>query len=166
MKRNRGEQIRSAADRDDQAISNQQRAIPVKIEPLRQFIVKMNRILGLEMGALGVRLITDRQMTRLNHTYRNKKKTTDVLSFPAHRRSRPRRAWRAPRKRSSGYVGDIAISPGVARRNARVFGRTLDGELRVLILHGALHLLGYDHEVDNGEMERVEMKLRRRLGIP
>ncbi|HEV2297921.1 MAG TPA: rRNA maturation RNase YbeY [Candidatus Acidoferrales bacterium] len=63
------------------------------------------------------------------------------------------------------YLGDIAIAPAVARRNARRSRRSLDDELRVLILHGVLHLLGYDHETDHGEMERLELRLRRRLEI-
>ncbi len=62
-------------------------------------------------------------------------------------------------------LGDIAISPATARRSARKFGRTLPGELQILILHGVLHLLGYDHETDNGQMTRVENRLRRRLGL-
>jgi probable rRNA maturation factor len=62
-------------------------------------------------------------------------------------------------------LGDIAIAPMVARRNAKRFGRTLPGELRILILHGVLHLMGYDHETDNGQMERRERILRRRLGL-
>jgi probable rRNA maturation factor len=63
------------------------------------------------------------------------------------------------------YLGDIAISPATARRYARQNGRRLSSELRVLILHGILHLLGYDHETDRGEMDRVERKLRERFGL-
>jgi rRNA maturation RNase YbeY len=63
------------------------------------------------------------------------------------------------------YLGDIAISPAAARRNARSLGRTLPGELQVLILHGVLHLLGYDHQTDRGQMTRIERNLRRRLGL-
>ena len=63
------------------------------------------------------------------------------------------------------YLGDIAICPAVARRNARRLGRTLDGEMRILILHGILHLMGYDHERDTGQMERRERRLRRALGL-
>jgi probable rRNA maturation factor len=63
------------------------------------------------------------------------------------------------------YLGDIAICPAVAQRNARSSNRALGAELRILILHGILHLLGYDHETDTGQMERRERKLRRRLGL-
>jgi rRNA maturation RNase YbeY len=69
------------------------------------------------------------------------------------------------RIRVGAYLGDIAIAPATARRYARKNGRTFSGELRVLILHGVLHLLGYDHETDRGEMERIERKLRKRLGL-
>ena len=67
--------------------------------------------------------------------------------------------------RASVYLGDIAISPATARRYAKKNARTLSSELQVLILHGVLHLLGYDHETDRGEMDRVERKLRKRLGL-
>ncbi len=63
------------------------------------------------------------------------------------------------------YVGDIAISPETARRNARRFSRTLPAEMRILILHGMIHLAGFDHETDHGEMDRLERRLRRRLGV-
>ena len=104
-------------------------------------------------------------MKRLNATYRKKRKTTDVLSFPTEERSRPaRRSSRAKALRGA-FLGDIAISPTVARRNAKRFGRTLEQEICILILHGFLHLLGYDHETDDGEMKRVELNLRRKLGL-
>jgi rRNA maturation RNase YbeY len=63
------------------------------------------------------------------------------------------------------FLGDIAISPATARRNARKYKRTLPNELQILILHGVLHLLGYDHETDRGQMARIESRLRQRLGI-
>lgn len=68
-------------------------------------------------------------------------------------------------KRDESYLGDIAIAPETARRYAKKNGRTLENELRVLILHGVLHLLGYDHETDRGEMDRFEQKLRRTFGL-
>ena len=69
------------------------------------------------------------------------------------------------RIRAGAYLGDIAIAPATARRYAKKHGRTFSSELRVLILHGVLHLMGYDHETDRGEMERIEGKLRKRLGL-
>jgi probable rRNA maturation factor len=71
----------------------------------------------------------------------------------------------ADKLKAGEYLGDIAISPATARRYARQNGRKLSSELRVLILHGVLHLLGYDHETDRGEMDRVERKLRKRFGL-
>jgi len=165
MKLKRREPNVASADREAAAIENQQRDVRVSLPPLQKFLARMNRELKLARGTMAVRLIADAQMARLNRTYRGKPKSTDVLSFPAEARQNPARRWSAAGKRRSAYLGDVAISPVVARRNAKRFGRTLPEELQILILHGALHLLGYDHEVDDGEMERIEMKFRRRLGI-
>jgi probable rRNA maturation factor len=90
----------------------------------------------------------------------------DVLSFPAvQKRKRRTKKHRAGVPREGRYLGDIAIAPAVARRNARKYGRGLQTELRILMLHGLLHLQGYDHETDQGQMKRLEMKLRRRLEL-
>ena len=125
-------------------------------------------VLPCEAG-VAVCLVTDGEIARLNRTYRGKAGPTDVLSFPADG-SRELQAAAAdagsPDGSGSGFhLGDIAISPAAARRNARSLGRNVQEELRVLILHGVLHLAGYDHETDQGQMERYEQRLRRRLGI-
>jgi probable rRNA maturation factor len=114
---------------------------------------------------VAIRLINDRQMARLNETYRHKKGTTDVLSFPSEERRRPRSLRQALKKVRDAQLGDIAISPVVAKRNVKRYRRKLTEEIQILILHGILHLLGYDHETDHGQMEQVELRLRRRLGI-
>jgi probable rRNA maturation factor len=89
-----------------------------------------------------------------------------VLSFPVVEESTKPGSLKQQVKEARGiFLGDIAIAPKVARRNAKAMGRGLVEELKVLILHGVLHLLGYDHETDRGEMERIEMRLRRKLGI-
>ena len=147
-------------------IENRQRVVGVRLGPLEEFLKKVRREIGLGPESVAVRLIGDGEMARLNQTYRKKKGPTDVLSFPVEADSgKPRtlrqQVWRARGK----FLGDIAIAPAVARRNAKALGRTLSEELKVLILHGVLHLLGYDHETDRGEMERIEMRLRRKLGI-
>ena len=81
-------------------------------------------------------------------------------------RRRPVRLRRGSRTvRADEYLGDIAISPATAQRYAKKNGRKLSSELQVLILHGVLHLLGYDHETDRGKMDRIERKLRKRLGL-
>jgi probable rRNA maturation factor len=147
------------------AIENRQKSVRVKMRGLQRFLAKVIQDLGLEKESVAVCLLNDTEMARLNGQYRNKRRTTDVLSFPAEERRRPSSLRSSVRKLRGSFLGDIAISPVVARRNARTFGRRLEDELRILTLHGVLHLLGYDHETDRGEMSRVETRLRRRLGI-
>ena len=108
-------------------------------------------------GDVGVALVSDARVRALNQRYRRKDEATDVLSFPAD----------AAAPRTTGELGDIVIATGVARRQARAAGHSLQSELRVLALHGLLHLLGYDHHDpdDNGRMARLENRLRRRGGL-
>jgi len=101
-------------------------------------------------GTVTVALVSDRTVRTLNRDYRRKDTATDVLSFPAEE----------PRE-----LGDVVIAAGVARRQARRAGHPLQTEIRVLALHGLLHLLGYDHETDDGRMARIEARLRRRGGL-
>ena len=101
-------------------------------------------------GAMTVALISDARVRTLNRRFRKKDKPTDVLSFPSEER---------------GYLGDVVIASGVAARQARAAGHSLGTELRVLALHGLLHLLGYDHERDDGRMARLERRLRTRGGL-
>src|SRR5688572_22986896 len=126
-------------------------------------------------GRVSIALVTDRRIQALNRTYRQKDYPTDVLSFPAN--APPRRTRRTQRSRpvfssvspvGSGvesFLGEIVIARGVARRQAREAGHSELTELRVLALHGLLHLLGYDHERDTGQMSRVEERLRRKGGL-
>jgi len=147
------------------SIGNRQRRIRLPIAAMERFLLRLNRELGLQQGTAFVRFVTDAEMKRLNQKFRNKKKTTDVLSFPSEARTRPRGLRARARKLRGVYLGDIAISPTVARQNAKQFGRTTAEEIWVLMLHGVLHLLGYDHESDGGEMEELELRLRRRMGL-
>jgi probable rRNA maturation factor len=147
-------------------IENHQRGVRVETGPLEEFLKNVNGEIGLGPGSVAVRLIGDEEMARLNETYRKKKGPTDVLSFPVEEDAAKARTLRQQVRRARGkFLGDIAIAPKVARRNAKALGRGLPEELKVLILHGVLHLLGYDHETDRGEMERIEGRLRRKLGI-
>ena len=147
-------------------IENRQRVVQVRVGPLEEFLKKVRVEIGLGPESVAVRLISDPEMTRLNETYRKKKGPTDVLSFPeAEDTAKPGTLRQQVRRARGRFLGDIAIAPAVARRNAKALGRTLSEELKVLILHGVLHLLGYDHETDRGEMERIEMRLRRKLRI-
>lgn len=125
---------------------------------------------GRARGVVSIALVTDAAMRRLNRTYRGVDRVTDVLSFPAEGPTRERRpVGRTPEPRKSlgpNYLGDIAIAIGVAGRQARAEGHPVPTEVRVLALHGLLHLLGYDHEADRGLMARVEERLRRRACLP
>ncbi|HKW61885.1 MAG TPA: rRNA maturation RNase YbeY [Candidatus Acidoferrum sp.] len=176
-------------------ILNQQHEVRVARGPLESFLRRVKRELGLSQSDVTICLISDKAMARLNQDFRKKKGPTDVLSFPhdnsfsARRRHRgkqrskgrkrigmrhdsekfspliyPERSRRVTRP-SPLYLGDIAISPATAKRYAKDNGRHLAGELRVLILHGVLHLLGYDHETDRGEMDAIEQRLRKRFGL-
>lgn len=147
------------------SMENCQRKVRLRMAPLEGFLCRLNRELGLAPGSAFVRFVTDAEMARLNGTFRNKAKTTDVLSFPSEERRRPARLQQRVKSLRGVSLGDIAISPAVARRNANSSGRTFEEEICVLMLHGILHLLGYDHETDRGEMERVETRLRRRLRL-
>ena len=117
-------------------------------------------------GVVAVALVSDAKVRALNRRYRRRDASTDVLSFPvtsAGRKDEDRRL--PPPRRSATFLGDIAIARGVARRQAREAGHDEQTELRVLALHGLLHLLGYDHARDQGTMRRVERRLRRKGGL-
>jgi probable rRNA maturation factor len=166
MKRKRREARSRVSEDGFPVIENHQRVVPVGVSELERFLQKVKREIGLGKDCVAIRLIGDVEMTRLNETYRRKKGPTDVLSFPVAADSvKPGTFRQQVRKARGEFLGDIAISPALARRNAKALGRRLPEELKVLILHGVLHLLGYDHETDRGEMERIEMRLRRKLGI-
>lgn len=149
-------------------ILNQQNEVRVERRPLESFLRRVKRELGLTQSDVTVCLVSDKAMARLNQNFRKKKGPTDVLSFPTivwRKPVRPHRRLHGKNLATSEYLGDIAISPATARRYAKNNGRHLAGELRVLILHGLLHLLGYDHETDRGEMNKMEQTLRKRFGL-
>jgi probable rRNA maturation factor len=119
------------------------------------------------VGAVTIALVDDTEMRRLNREFAGQENATDVLSFPSSAPGQGRRVPGAsPGKAAQPrHLGDIVIATGVARRQARVVGHAYAQELRVLALHGLLHLLGYDHETDEGRMARLEARLRRRGGL-
>lgn len=148
---------------------NRQSAVAVRTAPLGDFLSRAcDMVLPNEAG-VAVCLVTDAEIARLNRIYRGKSGPTDVLSFPANGRRGAKASADPGASNGAGrggfHLGDIAISPAAARRNARAGRRAVQRELRILILHGVLHLAGYDHETDQGQMERYELRLRRRLGI-
>jgi probable rRNA maturation factor len=156
-------------------ILNRQRHVRVSLQKLENFLARARGALRLPEESFTVCLVSDAEIARWNGAYRGKKSPTDVLSFPANGKRPTARSTRS-RKRRQGfsspfsvphdsYMGDIAIAPAMARRNAKQFGRTFEDEMRILMLHGMLHLMGYDHETDAGQMDRRERRLRRALGL-
>jgi probable rRNA maturation factor len=116
------------------------------------FVVKASYAAGLR-GAVSVLITGDSGIRKLNARFRGKNLATDVLSFPAV-------------ASANGFAGDIAISLEIAAHNARMLGHPVADEIRILILHGILHLAGYDHESDRGEMAEKEILLRQRFALP
>jgi probable rRNA maturation factor len=159
-------------------IVNRQRSIHLTRRPSESFLRKICRELKVATSEVTICFVSDLEIARMNRRFRRKTGPTDVLSFPAFAQGASkvvsdiaRRRKRRPLhtavtgSRESNYLGDIAISPQTAKRNAKKYGRTLADELKILILHGMLHLLGYDHETDRGEMDRLEGKLRQRFHL-
>jgi probable rRNA maturation factor len=123
----------------------------VSEQALSRFASRARRALGLQ-GSVAVLLTSDDEMRELNRRFRGKSKPTDVLSFPP--------------AEPNGSAGDIAISLDIAAENADRLGHPVATEIKILMLHGMLHLAGYDHETDNGAMARKEHKLRAELKLP
>jgi len=121
----------------------------VSARALGQFAARAQRAAGVR-GEVDVLVTSSAELRRLNRRFRGKNAATDVLSFPS----------------ADGTAGDIAIAAKVGVRNALRLGHSAAHELKILILHGLLHLAGYDHETDGGKMARKEARLRRALGLP
>lgn len=170
-------------------IVNQQQKIRIDLGATREYVRQLRRHLRLGRRDFNVCFVGDSAIAALNAAHRGKARPTDVLSFPwavetgDQRRPSPhgalrnsdrakntrRKASERPRtaagREFSNFLGDIVISVETARRNARMEGHSVAREFRWLILHGALHLLGYDHERDGGIMTELEQQLRAQMGI-
>ena len=131
----------------------QKRVVGLTELALDRFVARARRAAGLR-AAVNVLVTSNAELRELNRRFRGKDQATDVLSFPALPGLKPR------------YAGDIAISAEIAAHNARTLGHTAAEEIKILALHGILHLRGYDHERDRGKMARREEKLRRDLRLP
>ncbi len=142
-------------------VRNWQRSHPVDVRGLKEFLREVADAVSLPAVGLTVALVGDTKIRKMNHDFRGFDKPTDVLSF----RSGPQGRAGEATADETGYLGDIVISVETAFGQAKRRGSLLSRELRVLTLHGLLHLLGYDHESDDGEMRRVEYRLRRRFQI-
>ena len=143
-------------------VLNRQARIAVDLGGVRVFVRRLQSVLRLAGRDFNVCFVDDREIERLNATYRCIRRPTDVLSFPW---SKGRPGAVAGGGELRGFLGEVVISAQTARRNARREGHSTANELRWLVLHGVLHLLGYDHETDQGEMTALELALRDRLGI-
>jgi probable rRNA maturation factor len=131
-------------------VVNRQRSKKVDSEKWTRFAVQALDAIGKHGSSVTIAFVSDNTIRRLNKQFRNLDKPTDVLSFPAE---------------EATNLGDIAISLETAATQAKENGLTFEAEIAQLILHGLLHLSGYDHENDNGEMNRLELRLRKKLGI-
>ncbi len=129
-------------------VVNRQRRLKVDTEAWATFGLKALKAIGNNESSATIAFVSDSKIRQLNRQFRGIDKPTDVLSFP-----------------SEDTLGDIAVSVETAAAQAKENGLSFDDEIAQLILHGLLHLSGYDHETDNGEMNRLELRLRRKLGI-
>lgn len=131
-------------------VVNRQRGVRIDIDAWADFAAKALDAIGKSGSSATIAFVSDKSIRKLNQQFRSVDKATDVLSFPADER---------------GNLGDIAVSAETAAVQAKENGLSFDNEIAQLILHGLLHLSGYDHETDNGEMNRFELRLRRKLKI-
>jgi probable rRNA maturation factor len=138
-------------------VVNRQRKVPLDCEVWRAFAETVLKVAPADGAWVTVAFVSDRVMRELNNRWRGKRGTTDVLSFPAGQDEFE--------KVEGVTLGDVVISVEQAARQAAEHGLSFENEVEQLILHGVLHLCGYDHERDDGEMNRLELRLRRRLGI-
>ncbi|MDQ3636112.1 MAG: rRNA maturation RNase YbeY [Acidobacteriota bacterium] len=138
-------------------IINQQRKIKINPQEFKAFIQKsLDKIPETEGKILTIAFVSDKKIKDLNNQFRNKNSVTDVLSF----------IYESDEfEADENYLGDVVISVEQAKKQALENDLTLDLEIKQLILHGILHLCGYDHETDKGEMNKLELELRAKLGI-
>lgn len=125
----------------------------MRLGELRPWLEPLLADLAPGRGSFTARFVSDREMRRLNREYRHRDRPTDVLSFPGDGFSGDG---------GEDHLGDVVVAIPTARRQAAAAGHPLSRELRILLLHGVLHCLGYDHETDDGTMEQLERRLRRR----
>jgi rRNA maturation RNase YbeY len=138
-------------------VVNRQRKVRIDCERWQAFTAKALRVLPTSATGVTVGFVSDRAMLELNRMWRHKRGTTDVLSFPVEQDDFE--------KGEGVSLGDVVISIEQASRQAKENKLALDDEIAQLILHGLLHLCGYDHDTDEGEMNVLEIRLRRKLGI-
>ncbi len=131
-------------------VVNRQRRLQLDTEAWSTFATRALSVIGKNESSATIAFVSDKHIRELNRQFRGIDKATDVLSFPAEEESN---------------LGDVAVSVETAVVQAKENGLSFENEIAQLILHGLLHLSGYDHETDNGEMNRLELRLRRKLKI-
>ena len=141
-------------------VANRQRLARIDARRVAILAERTLAVLGRPGATLTVAFVRDRVMRELNRKYRGQDRTTDVLSFPA---DDGRSDDGGGGDDVSEYLGDVAVSTDTANTQAIEAGHTFEREVDELVMHGVLHLCGYDHEIDRGEMNRLELKLRRKL---
>jgi probable rRNA maturation factor len=147
-------------------VVNLQRKIKLDPKPFKEFSNNLVASLAeAEGGDFSVAFVSDRRMKELNRFFRGKEWTTDVLSFPHEADEFETGQPLMPDGAALTFFGDIVISVEQAQKQAVENGLTLENEIKQLILHGLLHLCGYDHETDDGQMNKRELVLRRKLRI-
>jgi probable rRNA maturation factor len=138
-------------------IINRQRRRKINAKQWREFAEHALKAIKAGAGHATIVFVSDPAIKKLNHQFRDKNYVTDVLSFPSHAEKFE--------TENRGSLGEVIISTERAAAQAKENGLTFANEIEQLILHGLLHLSGYDHETDNGEMNRFELKLRKELEI-
>ena len=138
-------------------IVNRQRGRTINAKQWREFTGKALRAIGRDNVSATIVFVSDDAIRKLNRRFRGKSRATDVLSFPA--------GSEAFEEEDGSHLGDVVISVERAAAQAKANKLSFSSEVEQLILHGLLHLCGYDHETDNGQMNQREVKLRKRLGI-
>lgn len=147
-------------------LQNPNRYPEVGARRLRPWLTPVIAALAPGARSFVARFVSDREMRQLNRHYRNKDSTTDVLSFEGdYQPSAPGSPQSAPAEPAPrlDHLGDVVIAVPTARRQALEAGHGIEREIQELLLHGVLHCLGHDHETDDGTMERLERRLRRRF---
>jgi probable rRNA maturation factor len=133
-------------------VVNRQRRLQIDTRAWSNFAAKALAAIGKNKSSATIAFVSDKKIRELNRQFRNIDKATDVLSFPSD-------------EPGDMDLGDVAVSVDTAAAQAKENGLKFEEEIAQLILHGLLHLSGYDHETDNGEMNRLELRLRKKLGI-
>jgi probable rRNA maturation factor len=139
---------------------NRQRQVRIAARDFRPFLKRLAEAIGHNEEDFTITLVTDQTMQALNRRFLGIDQATDVLSFPA---GREEDSWKTEAGAESSSLGEIVISAETALRQAQAEGHALPEEIKLLIIHGALHLKGFDHETDGGVMNRKEYALRARL---